>query len=230
MTTTRKQLRFGIEIETVGLSRSALARAIREVVGGTLGCDEVLTDDGRRWRVVPDGSLSNYGLSGEIVSPILGYDDLPTLQEIVRAIRRAGARVDQSCGIHIHVDGAVTAQQIPTLLEFVTERWVPHAAVTQNPSTPRISKCPWNYALHYLGDKPLTELLRPSVINAFVEAMKTKGPIAFKMRSDGKPPHRKPGELTNATINQSLKLTRALLFLAHAEGVIPTPPKIDLLP
>src|SRR5436190_10045147 len=106
MTTTLKQIRFGIEIETVGLSRTALARAIREVVGGTVGYEDVVAADGRRWRVVPDGSLSGYELSGEIVSPILGYDDLPILQEVVRAIRRAGARADESCGIHIHVDGA----------------------------------------------------------------------------------------------------------------------------
>jgi hypothetical protein len=36
MTATMKTLRFGIEIETVGLSREDLARAIHSVVGGSL--------------------------------------------------------------------------------------------------------------------------------------------------------------------------------------------------
>jgi hypothetical protein len=57
-----KTLRFGIEIETVGLSREKLARAIHSVVGGTVA-DEYrswrITDArGRRWQVVPDGSLA----------------------------------------------------------------------------------------------------------------------------------------------------------------------------
>ena len=91
-----KTLRFGIEIETVGLSREKLARAIHSVVGGTVA-DEYrswrITDArGRRWQVVPDGSLSGGENSGEIVSPVLGYDDIDELQNVVRAVRTAGAR------------------------------------------------------------------------------------------------------------------------------------------
>lgn len=39
----------------------------------------------------------------EVVSPILSYDDIPKLQEMVRTLRKAGALVNTSCGIHIHV-------------------------------------------------------------------------------------------------------------------------------
>ncbi len=39
----------------------------------------------------------------EVVSPILSYDDIPKLQELVRTMRKAGAMVNSSCGIHIHV-------------------------------------------------------------------------------------------------------------------------------
>ncbi|MBZ0120713.1 MAG: amidoligase family protein [Sandaracinaceae bacterium] len=104
-----KTLRFGIEIETVGLSRQALAQAIHSGVGGTLSSFDTFVRDpqGRTWSVVHDGSLSGGShRSGEIVSPVLTYDDLPVLQEVVRAVRRAGARVDTSCGIHVHIDGA----------------------------------------------------------------------------------------------------------------------------
>ena len=101
-----KELRFGIEIETVGLPRASLRRAIQGVTGGANGEDGVTDAAGRMWRVVRDGSLSGGENSGEIVSPILGYDDLPLLQNIVRAVRAAGARTDDSTGIHIHVDGS----------------------------------------------------------------------------------------------------------------------------
>jgi hypothetical protein len=39
-----------------------------------------------------------------VVSPVLGYDDIPQLQEAVRAIRRAGGKINSQCGIHIHID------------------------------------------------------------------------------------------------------------------------------
>jgi hypothetical protein len=51
--------------------------------------------------VVADSSL-NAGRSyqAEIVSPILHYDDIAELQEVVRAVRGAGGRCDVSTGIH----------------------------------------------------------------------------------------------------------------------------------
>ncbi len=135
MTATMKTLRFGIEIETVGLRRELLARAIHSVVGGSVQMEygsggwRVIDPSGRSWRVVPDGSLSGGDNSGEIVSPILGYDDIERLQQIVRAVRAAGARTDDSTGIHIHVDGAsFNAKSITNLVKFVfkQERLLEH--------------------------------------------------------------------------------------------------------
>ena len=44
----------------------------------------------------------------EMVTPILTYDDIEDLQEIVRALRKAGAKSDASrgCGVHIHVSAS----------------------------------------------------------------------------------------------------------------------------
>ena len=36
----------------------------------------------------------------EIVSPICVYDDIETIQEIIRELRRKGAIANASCGIH----------------------------------------------------------------------------------------------------------------------------------
>jgi hypothetical protein len=112
-----REIRFGIEIETVQRSRREVAYAIHSVVGGTVthsanpACYdpwEVADLRGRTWKVMADASLTNVprNLQAEVVSPVLGYDDLEQLQEVVRAIRRAGAKVDTTCGIHIHIDAA----------------------------------------------------------------------------------------------------------------------------
>lgn len=62
----------------------------------------------RTWKGVSDGSLTSVPehLRAEVVSPVLTYDDLPQIQEVVRDIRRAGAKVNAQCGIYIHVDAA----------------------------------------------------------------------------------------------------------------------------
>lgn len=109
-----KTLRFGVELETVGLSYARAAETISQVVHGEvasgtsyLGGFDIKMADGRAWKVVRDGSLSDgSGLSCEVVSPILTYADMDALQDIVRALRTAGARVNDSCGMHVHVDGA----------------------------------------------------------------------------------------------------------------------------
>jgi len=102
-----REINFGVEIETVKRTRERVARAIQSVVGGEVrhigrpvSFDpwEVVDDQGRTWKVVSDGSLINVPghLRAEVVSPVLAYEDIPILQEVIRAVRR--------CGIHIHVD------------------------------------------------------------------------------------------------------------------------------
>lgn len=110
-----QQLHFGIEIETIKRTREDVARAIQSVAGGTTryrggpyDAWELTDGRGRIWKVVSDTSLVSVppAYRAEIVSPVLAYDDLSILQDIVRVVRRAGATVDSHCGIHIHVDAA----------------------------------------------------------------------------------------------------------------------------
>ncbi|HEX2951001.1 MAG TPA: amidoligase family protein [Armatimonadota bacterium] len=114
MPITIQEIRFGLEIETVGRTRRDVATAICSVVGGnvehvaTPACYDpyhVTDTDGRVWKVVADSSLTNVSADfrAEIVSPILCYDDIPLLQQIVRAVRQAGARCDERCGLHLHL-------------------------------------------------------------------------------------------------------------------------------
>mgnify|MGYP000509021419 FL=1 len=42
----------------------------------------------------------------EMVSPICRYEDIETIQELVRKLREAGALANSSCGIHVHIDAS----------------------------------------------------------------------------------------------------------------------------
>lgn len=116
---------FGIEIEMTGLSRCAASKIVAKITNGTIthagdyyDSYYIEMQDGRKWRVMSDGSIRCQKIirgliqsagtlfSVEVVSPILTYkEDIDTLQEIVRALRKAGAFANSSCGIHIHLDG-----------------------------------------------------------------------------------------------------------------------------
>lgn len=109
---TMKTLTFGVEFETVNLNRRQLAEAVASVIGGNVvfeggGYDRhsVAMPDGRKWVIVTDQSLSGGrgGRCGEVVTPICTYADIEVIQKVARALFTAGARVDSSCGIHVHV-------------------------------------------------------------------------------------------------------------------------------
>jgi len=74
--------------------------------------------------VTRDGQLTtdtNY--SCEIVSPICVYSDIETVQALVRLLRSAGARVNNSCGIHVHINAAPhTAQSLRNLANIFASR------------------------------------------------------------------------------------------------------------
>lgn len=126
-----RNLKFGVEIETIGKTRETAAKAIQSVVGGEVrhvggfsSYDpwEVKDECGRVWKVVADASLTSVAanLRAEVVSPVLGYEDLPVLQEVVRALRRCGLRVDEHCGMHIHVDSsAFTGKTLANLAKIM---------------------------------------------------------------------------------------------------------------
>lgn len=117
-----KSQKFGIEIEMTGLTRAAAAQVIAGYfhttaahVGGIYDAYTVRDEQNRQWKVVSDssicaetrrGSTTNREYRVEFVSPICCYEDIEPLQELIRKLRRAGARVNDSCGIHVHVDAA----------------------------------------------------------------------------------------------------------------------------
>ena len=123
-----KNQTFGIEIETTGLGRERTAKAIAAHFGTTaqhlghhLDDWRVPMPDGRHWTVERDGSVTEP--NAEVVSPVCRYEDIQMVQEVVRAIRAAGAKADASCGIHIHIGlGEHTPQSLRRLVNIVNAK------------------------------------------------------------------------------------------------------------
>lgn len=123
MTRIMRTLHFGIEMEMTGITRAQAANLMGAFFGtgrgthkgGTYDTYTASDDKGRTWKAMSDSSIWAQRKVGgqiegatneyrtEVVSPILSYDDIPKLQELVRTLRKAGALVNSSCGIHIHV-------------------------------------------------------------------------------------------------------------------------------
>ena len=134
--------RFGIEIEMTGVTREKAAEAIAEYFGtesfyiGTYYKTYGAKDrQGRTWKATYDSSIIAQKKSGgrtvraadeykcEIVSPILTYEDMADLQEMVRRLRHSGAFVNSQCGIHIHVDASrYTPQTLRNLVNIIASK------------------------------------------------------------------------------------------------------------
>lgn len=123
---TMKRLTYGTELELETITRERAAQAVQSVVGGRVrhegGCYDkwtVTAPDGRVWSMVSDASLSNRANSAEVVTPILKWEDMETLQEVVRALRRAGATAPATTSQHIHVGaGEMTVRQVVNLVKL----------------------------------------------------------------------------------------------------------------
>ena len=134
--------RFGIEIEMTGITRKKAAEVIAEYFGtesfyiGTYYKTYGARDrQGRTWKATYDSSIIAQKKSRgrtvqaadeykcEIVSPILTYEDMADLQEVVRRLRHSGAFVNSQCGIHIHVDaGRYTPQTLRNLVNIIASK------------------------------------------------------------------------------------------------------------
>lgn len=127
-----KKQNYGVEVEFTGITRAMAAKAVAEVIGSTVtGPDHtcyhtriIRDSQGRKWKIMRDSSIIPVRKTGnenmdeyrvEFVTPILKYDDLETLQAIIRKFREIGGVPHASCGIHIHVDGA-TGNWIPCMI------------------------------------------------------------------------------------------------------------------
>ena len=132
--------RFGIEIELTGITKDTAANTIKSIVGGRIEhthdgyyTRKIHATDGRVWKVMNDASIRKVNSRGnstndndysvEVVSPILTETDIDTMQIITRALRTAGGKTNDSCGIHIHLDGSnQTVQSLKNYINIIASK------------------------------------------------------------------------------------------------------------
>lgn len=111
-----KKQTIGVEVEMNNITRREAARIAAEYFGTGRFEDtdyrngyrtwSAWDSQGREWKFQRDVSIGGPDAQQcELVTPILNYDDIPTLQEIIRRLRKAGAKSDatRGCGVHIHI-------------------------------------------------------------------------------------------------------------------------------
>ena len=111
-----KQQTIGVEVEMNNITRDKAARLAATFFGtgryeNTAGRNGYSTWSawdaaGREWKFQKDVSIAGCDSEKcELVTPILHYSDMETLQELIRKLRHAGAKSDatRGCGVHIHI-------------------------------------------------------------------------------------------------------------------------------
>ena len=111
-----KKQTIGVEVEMNSITRQKAALVAAEFFGTgryeyTAGRNGYETwsawdGEGREWKMQKDVSIAGPDSQKcELVTPILTYGDIETLQELIRRLRKAGAKSDytRGCGVHIHI-------------------------------------------------------------------------------------------------------------------------------
>lgn len=128
-----KKQTIGVEVEMNRIRRDKAAKLAAGFFGtgryeNTAGRNGYSTwsawdGQGREWKFQKDVSIAGPDEEKcELVTPILTYEDMETLQELIRRLRKAGAKSDatRGCGVHIHIGAAGhTAQTLRNLANLM---------------------------------------------------------------------------------------------------------------
>ena len=111
-----KKQTIGVEVEMNGISRENAAKIAARYFGTRRYQNTARRNgystwsawdaDGREWKFQKDVSIEGPDSEKcELVTPVLTYADMETLQELIRQLRHAGAKSDASrgCGVNIHI-------------------------------------------------------------------------------------------------------------------------------
>lgn len=111
-----KKQTIGVEVEMNNITRERASKLAADFFGtgryeNTASRNGYMTwsawdEQGREWKFQKDISIAGDDAHKcEMVTPILKYEDMETLQELIRKLRKAGAKSDatRGCGVHIHI-------------------------------------------------------------------------------------------------------------------------------
>ena len=111
-----KKQTFGVEVEMNNITRKDAAKLAADFFGTDRYEDTARRNgyytwsawdqNGREWKFQRDVSIDGDDAHKcEMVTPILTYPDMENLQELIRRLRKAGAKSDytRGCVVHIHI-------------------------------------------------------------------------------------------------------------------------------
>ena len=111
-----KKQTIGVEVEMNNITRRKAAQIAAEFFGTDRFGDTAYRNgyqtwsawdaQDREWKFQKDVSINGPDDEKcEMVTPILTYEDMDLLQELIRRLRKAGAKSDATrcCGVHIHI-------------------------------------------------------------------------------------------------------------------------------
>ena len=133
---------YGVEVEMTAITRETAARVTASVLGsgssvlylgGGYHKYQVTDPQGRNWLFVSDCSINAVDSDGrqadcrgvyscELNTPPLLLSDMGTLQNVIRALRNAGAKTGAryGCGIHVHVGSQEhTAKSLKNFINLI---------------------------------------------------------------------------------------------------------------
>lgn len=103
-----RNIKIGVEIEFFGVSYNRVVNALTQkgIEVAYMGYTHAVTNG---WKLVTDISVTNRGTNVgkglELVSPILyGDEGLDELEVVMSTLNSIGAKVDKTCGLHVHHD------------------------------------------------------------------------------------------------------------------------------
>lgn len=140
-----KKQTFGVEVEMSNISQEMVVKAVADYFNSLDGFTAEYRYVGRhlnnwvctvtypdgtihKWQAESDGSIYSSGHGcAEMVTPIMTYDDIPHLQQIIRDLRGLGAKsgTRYNAGVHIHVgvnfdeDGGQNTASICRLVNLI---------------------------------------------------------------------------------------------------------------
>ena len=128
-----KKQTIGVEVEMNNITRQKAAKLAAEFFATGRYEDtarrngystwSAWDEQGREWKFQKDVSIAGPDAEKcEMVTPILTYADMENLQELIRVLRKAGAKSDatRGCGVHCHVGAkGHTAQSLRNLANIM---------------------------------------------------------------------------------------------------------------
>lgn len=97
--------KFGVEIKFFGVTSSVVKENLNSA-GISLSEASRSYRNNDEWKLTMDGSINGPDAHELVSNPLRGSEGLLNLRMATAGLRRAGAKVNKSCGVHVHLDAS----------------------------------------------------------------------------------------------------------------------------